>query len=109
LTSDASNSEARSQFEITTKLIETVKEAKNAYAKQDYTKNIELLSAIIEHCPWAITLREQRADSYLKSGDYAKAVSDLKATAKLIPDNTQAFLKISQLLYTMGDADDSLT
>ncbi|CAM4970544.1 unnamed protein product [Rotaria socialis] len=109
LTSDASNSEARSQFEITTKLIETVKEAKNAYAKQDYTKNIELLSAIIEHCPWAITLREQRADSYLKSGDYTKAVSDLKATAKLIPDNTQAFLKISQLLYTMGDADDSLT
>ncbi|CAF5121294.1 unnamed protein product, partial [Rotaria socialis] len=30
LTSDASNSEARSQFEITTKLIQTVKEAKNA-------------------------------------------------------------------------------
>jgi DnaJ family protein C protein 3 len=52
--------------------------------------------------------RELRADSYLKIGDFSKAVNDLKATAKLIPDNTQAFLKISQLLYTMGDADDSL-
>ncbi len=61
-----------------------------------------------QNCPWAIRLRELRGDSYLKSGDFSKAVNDLKATAKLIPDNTQAFLKISQLLYTMGDADDSL-
>lgn len=38
-----------------------------------------------------------------------KAINDLKATAKLIPDNTQAFLKISQLLYAIGDADDSLS
>ena len=67
------------------------------------------IDSFFQHCPWAITLREERADSYLKSGDYTKAVSDFKATAKLIPDNTQAFLKISQLLYTMGDADDSLT
>jgi hypothetical protein len=52
--------------------------------------------------------RQTRADSYLKSGDLLKAVNDLKATAKLIPDNTQAFLQISQLLYSMGDADDSL-
>ena len=63
----------------------------------------------MKHCPWAITLRELRADSYLKSGDLSKAVNDLKATAKLVPDNTQAYLKISQLLYSMGDADDSLT
>ncbi|CAF1526121.1 unnamed protein product, partial [Adineta steineri] len=56
------------------------------------------------NCPWAIKLRELRADSYLKSGDLPKAVSDLKATAKLIPDNTQAFLKISQLLYSMCEA-----
>jgi hypothetical protein len=35
-------------------------------------------------------------------------VNDLKATAKLIPDNTQAYLQISLLLYSMGDAEDSL-
>ncbi|CAF2982079.1 unnamed protein product, partial [Rotaria sp. Silwood2] len=61
------------------------------------------------HCPWSIKLRELRANSYLALGDTSKAVNDLKATSKLIPDNTQAFLKISQLLYLMGDADDSLT
>lgn len=43
------------------------------------------------------------------SGDASKAINDLKATAKLIPDNTQAFLRISLLLYQNGDADDSLT
>ncbi|CAF3342226.1 unnamed protein product [Rotaria sp. Silwood1] len=109
LTSDSSNNEARIQFDLTKRMSQTTQEAKNAYAKQDYTKTIELLSIVIEHCPWAIILRELRADSYLKSGDLSKAVNDLKATAKLIPDNTQAYLKISQLLYTMGDADDSLT
>ncbi|CAF1043806.1 unnamed protein product [Rotaria sordida] len=109
LTSDSSNSEARNQFDLTKKMSQTSQEAKNAYTKHDYTKTTELLSTIIEHCPWAITLRELRADSYLKSGDLPKAVNDLKATAKLIPDNTQAYLKISQLLYSMGDADDSLT
>ncbi|CAF1321316.1 unnamed protein product [Adineta steineri] len=109
LTSDASNSEARNQFDLTQKLIQSAQEADDSYKNADYTKTIELLSTIIENCPWAIKLRELRADSYLKSGDLPKAVSDLKATAKLIPDNTQAFLKISQLLYSMGEADDSLT
>ncbi|CAF1231332.1 unnamed protein product [Adineta steineri] len=109
LTSDASNSEARNQFDLTQKLIQSAQEADDSYKNADYTKTIELLSTIIENCPWAIKLRELRADSYLKSGDFPKAVNDLKATAKLIPDNTQAFLKISQLLYSMGEADDSLT
>ncbi|CAF0749201.1 unnamed protein product [Adineta ricciae] len=107
--SDATNSEARSQLDLCEKLSQTVKDADNFYAKEDYSKTIELLSPVIEHCPWAIQIRELRADSYLKSGDLSKAVNDLKATAKLIPDNTQAFLKISQLLYSMGEADDSLT
>lgn len=108
LTSDQSNNEAKSQFDLTERLKQTAREAENFYAQHDYTKAIELLSPIIEHCPWGTELRELRADSYLKSGDTLKAINDLKATAKLIPDNTQAFLKISQLLYSMGDADDSL-
>lgn len=108
LKSDSSNNEARTQLELTNKLIQTSEEAKASYSNQDYTKTIELLSTIIDNCPWSTQVRELRADSYLKSGDLSKAVNDLKATAKLIPDNTQAYLKISQLLYTIGDADDSL-
>jgi len=109
LQTDSSNSEAKNQFDVTIKMSETAQQAEQAYSYQDYPKAIEYLSSIIEHCPWAIRLRELRADSYLKSGDNLKAVNDLKATAKLIPDNTQAFLQISLLLYSMGDADDSLT
>jgi len=36
-------------------------------------------------------------------------VYDLRPTTKLRNDNTAAHLKISQLLYSMGDADESLT
>ena len=53
-------------------------------------------------------MRELRADSYLRIQDISKAVNDLKATAKLIPDKTDAFLQISLMFYSMGVADDSL-
>lgn len=108
LQSDGSNSEARQQYDLTTQLSQTVQQAESFYSTQDFAKTIEFLSTVLEHCPWSLRLRELRADSYLKFGDTVKAISDLKATAKLIPDNTQAFLKISQLLYMIGDADDSL-
>jgi DnaJ family protein C protein 3 len=108
LQSDSSNTEAHTQLDLTAQMSQTARQAESSYAKKDYSKTIELLSTVIEHCPWAIRLRELRADSYLKSGDTLKAINDLKATAKLIPDNTQAFLQISLLLYSMGDADDSL-
>jgi len=35
-------------------------------------------------------------------------VHDLRPTTKLRNDNTAGHLKISQLLYSMGDADESL-
>lgn len=108
LKTDSSNTDAQNQLGLTIKMSETVEQAEQAYSAQDFSKAIELFSSIIENCPWAIRLRELRADSYLKTGDNLKAVNDLKATAKLIPDNTQAFLQISLLLYSIGDADDSL-
>ena len=40
--------------------------------------------------------------------EFPKAVHDLRPTTKLRNDNTAAHLKISQLLYKMGDADESL-
>jgi hypothetical protein len=48
LTSDSSNNEARDQLDLTKKMSQAAKEADNSYAKQDYTKTIELLSTIIE-------------------------------------------------------------
>lgn len=59
-------------------------------------------------CPWDPELHELRAECYIELGELSKAVHDLQPTTKLRNDNTAAHYKISQLLYQMGDADESL-
>jgi len=39
---------------------------------------------------------------------FFKAVSDIKPTTKLIPDNTKGYYRLSKLYYVMGEADESL-
>jgi DnaJ family protein C protein 3 len=41
-------------------------------------------------------------------GDAGKAVLDIHALAKLIPDNTNAYLKLTELHYAMGEAEQAL-
>lgn len=53
-------------------------------------------------------MRELRAESYIKEGEPGKAISDLKAAAKLKSDNTEAFYKISTIYYELGDHEMSL-
>lgn len=50
-----------------------------------------------------------RADCYIAQGEYYKAISDIRQTAKLISDNTAAYFRVSTLLYQIGEAEDSLT
>jgi DnaJ family protein C protein 3 len=38
-------------------------------------------------------------------GDVSKAILDINALAKLIPDNTKAYLSLSELHYSMGEAE----
>ncbi|CAF0929296.1 unnamed protein product [Didymodactylos carnosus] len=108
LQTEPNNDDARKNSETLSTLINDAKQAEKYYKEKKYSEAIDILSRIIEHCPWSIKLRELRADSYLNVNDFAKAVTDLKTTAKLIPDNTAAFLRISELLYQMGEAEDSL-
>ena len=63
---------------------------------------------LVESCPWDISLREMRSESYLTLGEPAKAISDLKAATKLMSDNTAAFMKLSRLYYGLGEAEESL-
>ncbi|CAF0804561.1 unnamed protein product [Didymodactylos carnosus] len=105
---EPNNADALKQLETLLTVINDSKQAETFYQQKEYIQALDILSKIIEHCPWSIKFRELRADSYLNVNDYAKAVTDLKATAKLIPDNTAAFLRISELLYQMGEAEDSL-
>lgn len=48
--SDSSNSEARSQLELTEKLSEAAREAEKSFSNKVYDKAAELLSTIIEVC-----------------------------------------------------------
>lgn len=58
--------------------------------------------------PWDAKIRVMRAECYIALGDLFKAVGDIRPTTKLIPDNTGAYLQLSQLYYRMGEADTSL-
>ena len=64
--------------------------------------------AWLQKCPWDPVLRERRAACYIALGDKVKAISDIKPTAKLRNDNTEAHYKISMLYYEMGEPDESL-
>lgn len=49
-----------------------------------------------------------RAEAYIAQGEYFKAISDIRPTAKLMPDNTKAYMKMSTLHYQMGEEEESL-
>ena len=59
-------------------------------------------------CQWHVGLREKRAECYMQLGEYGKALSDIRATTKLMQDSTQAFHKMAVITYNMGDSHESL-
>ncbi|XP_003699497.1 dnaJ homolog subfamily C member P58IPK [Megachile rotundata] len=75
---------------------------------KDYTTAAQLLTKIIEVCPWSAELREKRAECYEALENYVSAISDIRSTTKLQSDNTQGFLKLATLQYRIGQVDESL-
>jgi DnaJ family protein C protein 3 len=45
---------------------------------------------------------------HMANGDEMAAVSDIRSATKLQSDNTEGYYKLSQLLYKLGHATDSL-
>lgn len=74
----------------------------------DYAPAIVLLTQLLEISPWSTSLRESRADCYIKEGDFLSAVSDLKSVNRLSQDSTAGYYRLSTILYQMGDASDAL-
>ncbi len=69
------------------------------------------LTAIIlpfKSSPWSVKIHERRSECFLNVHDYQKAISDLKALSKLVPDNTDAYYRISEISYALGDAETGL-
>ncbi|XP_078033112.1 dnaJ homolog subfamily C member P58IPK [Augochlora pura] len=75
---------------------------------QDYTAAVRQLTRLIELCPWAVELREHRAECYEILEDYTSAISDVHSTTKLQSDNTNGFFKLATLRYHLGQVDESL-
>lgn len=108
LQKDAGNTEALEQFNKLAPLKESLKQAKMMIERHEYALAVDVLANSIEICPWDPELHELRAECYIQLGELSKAVHDLRPTTKLRSDNTAAHYKISQLLYDIGDADESL-
>ncbi len=63
---------------------------------------------VFQLSPWDPESRELRAECYIRLGDPRKAIIDLTPATRLRADNRAAFLKLSQLHYSLGDHHDSL-
>ncbi|NXA39874.1 DNJC3 protein, partial [Eudromia elegans] len=107
--SSTEEKEAQSQLSKSDELQRLHGQAVSAYQQEDYGGAISLLDEILAVCVWDAELRELRAECYIKEGEPSKAISDLKAAAKLKNDNTEAFYKISQIYYQLGDHELSLS
>lgn len=92
--------------------IDPAKERKRSaeyyYGHDDYNSAIHYLSEAIEVSPWATDLYKFRSELHLKLGDDMAAISDIRTATKLGNDNTDDFLELSQMLYKVGHATDSL-
>lgn len=81
---------------------------KEIIANGDYRTAIVLLSQLLEVSPWSTSLREARADCYIKDEDILSAVSDLRSVNRLSQDSTDGYYRLSTLLYQLGHASDAL-
>ncbi|EDV19888.1 uncharacterized protein TRIADDRAFT_32828 [Trichoplax adhaerens] len=100
--------EARQQLENIEPLRQTIANAKHTYASGDYEAAIQILNVAIESCPWDPELREMRAESHLAVNDRMAAIADVRRITRLTNDNTNAYYKLTKLLYENGDLESSL-
>lgn len=74
----------------------------------DHVSAVNLLTTIIEACPWSSYLRELRSQCYVALNDPVSAILDLRSTTKLQSDNTDGLYKLAILHYQLGQAYESL-
>ncbi|XP_023705057.1 dnaJ homolog subfamily C member 3 isoform X2 [Cryptotermes secundus] len=85
-----------------------ISQARALVHARDYRNAVELITKILEVCPWSSDLRELRADCHVALGDTMSAISDIRSTTKLRSDNTAGFFKLAVLYYQRGEPSESL-
>lgn len=101
--------EAQSQLHRAEELKNLQEEAHEARHRGEYTIAIQLLERVIEISPWDPESRDLRAECYIRIGEPRKAILDLTPAARLRTDNRAAYLKLSRLLYELGEHQESLS
>ncbi|TRY57605.1 hypothetical protein DNTS_032187 [Danionella cerebrum] len=101
--------EAHDQLHKADELESLQEEAHQAHHRGDFLTTAQLLERVIELSPWDPESRELRAECYIQLGDPRKAIMDLTPATRLRADNRAAFLKLSQLHYSLGEHHDSLS
>ncbi|XP_067014153.1 dnaJ homolog subfamily C member 3 [Anabrus simplex] len=102
------NEEAMLSYSRIGPVKEDIELAQDLYRRQDYPAAIDVITRIIEVCPWASWLRELRADCHTALGDTMSAISDIRTTTKLQSDNTGGYRKLAALHYQLGEAGEAL-
>ncbi|KAK9869615.1 hypothetical protein WA026_003361 [Henosepilachna vigintioctopunctata] len=108
LRGDPYNAEANDYLQRIDPAKESKRAAEYYFGHNDYPNAIHLVTEALETSPWASSLYDLRAEMHLANNDYMAAISDIRSTTKLQSDNTEGYLRLSQLLYKMGHATDAL-
>ena len=108
LKAEPENTEAKTRLDRIYSILNDLDSAKNHMESRGYATAIDLYSRILESCPWAVEIHEQRSNCFLSIGELNKAVMDLNALAKLVPDNTKAYYKLTEIHYALGEAEYAL-
>ncbi|KAK2704111.1 dnaJ homolog subfamily C member 3-like [Artemia franciscana] len=105
---DTGNEEATKTLSLLKSLQAQYEQALIHHRDKRWRATSNILTRIIKHCPWDSKLLEIRSDCYLAIDDVQNAILDLRALTQLVPDNVEAFFKLSNLYYAEGVADGSL-
>merc|ERR1712136_265844 len=97
------NAEAAEKVQIIQPLRRNVQMAQQYMERNQFINIVDVLSQVIDTCPWNAEFREMRSEAYERLGDLRKAITDLKPTVSLRLDNTKAYLKMSVMWYQLGD------
>lgn len=108
LRSDPYDAEANHLYTLIEPIKRNVQNAYMFFEDQEWIHAVDILTQLLNDLPWDVKLREMRAEAYEKSGDLMGAISDLRATSKMRPDNTYAILKLSKLHFDLGEPEESL-
>lgn len=82
--------------------------AEQLIESHNWHEALDVLSKLIQDMYSSYHLKEMRAYVYEQLGDIVSAINDVRSLTRMRADNTEGFLKLSQLSYSLGEPEESL-